>query len=294
MNESTRHSDNQPGTLALVGTPIGNLEDISLRALRFLKEADLIAAEDTRRTRKLLTHFNISQRVVSYYEHNEEKRIPTLLKALHSGKNVALVSDAGTPGISDPGYRLVRQAAEAGILVTAVPGPSAITLALSLSGLPTDRFSFFGFLSRGKNDRKKQLQDAAGIPHTLLFFESPHRVVKSLEQMLEIFGDREAAICRELTKRFEEIQRGVLSELIRKIKEKPPKGEFCIVIAGLTKKASREAEKQEKIAKAIEELKNYSDEPLKEVARRIAKKYGLSTREVYQLAIHHVREEDKA
>ena len=222
----------KPGTLHLVATPIGNLEDLSFRALRTLKECDLIAAEDTRRTRKLLTHYGISRPLVSYYEHNETKRIPAILDALREGKDVALVSDAGSPGISDPGFRLVREAADQGMPVTALPGPSAVILALSVSGLPADRFSFYGFLPRSGSERKRLLEEAAQVPRTLVFFESPHRIVKTLEDMLDLLGDRRAAVCRELTKRFEQVERDVLSELIAKRKARTPKGEFCIVIEG--------------------------------------------------------------
>ena len=283
-----RH-DHESGTLTLVATPIGNLEDITMRAIRTLKEADLIAAEDTRRTRILLSHYGLSQKIISYYEHNEEKRLPEILKALLSGMKVALVSDAGTPGISDPGYRLVQRAIEQDIPVTAVPGPSAAILALTLSGLPTDRFSFLGFLPRKKADRGRLLEEAAALPHTLLFFESPRRIDKSLQHMLEILGDRKAALARELTKRFEEVERGLLSELIRKEEQGPRKGEFCIAVAGRDRKAATEAEKEDKLRQALEELKNYPDEPLKEASKKAARKYGLSRRDVYQAALGQAR-----
>ena len=281
------------GTLHLVATPIGNLEDITFRALRTLTECELIAAEDTRRTRKLLSRYGISRPLVSYYEHNEERRILALLDALREGKDVALVSDAGSPGISDPGFRLVREAVEQGIPVTALPGPSAVTLALSVSGLPTDRFSFYGFLPRSGSERKKLLEETVQVPHTLVFFESPHRLVKSLEEMRGSFGDRRAAICRELTKRFEQVERGTLAELIAKAGGRITKGEFCIVVEGKGRKGLQPAEREGRLQKALEELKRRTDQPLREAARQVALEYGLSKREVYQLGLQNQGESSK-
>lgn len=282
----------KPGTLHLVATPIGNLEDLSFRALRTLESCQLIAAEDTRRTRKLLTHYGVSRPLVSYYEHNETKRIPAILDALREGKDVALVSDAGSPGISDPGFRLVREAADQGLPVTALPGPSAVILALSVSGLPTDRFSFYGFLPRSGAERKRLLEEAAQVPHTLVFFESPHRIVKTLEDMLDLLGDRRAAVCRELTKRFEQVERDVLSELIDKWKTRTPKGEFCIVIEGRGRKQFQPADREERLEKAAHDLKRPTDLPLREVARQVALKYGLPRREVYQLGLQQKNAEE--
>ncbi len=280
------------GTLYLVATPIGNLEDLSHRALRTLGASQLIAAEDTRRTRKLLAHYGISRPLVSYYEQNEAKRIPALLEAIGEGKDVALVSDAGSPGISDPGYRLVREAIDRGISVTALPGPSAVILALSISGLPTDRFTFFGFLPRGGSDRKRLLQEAAEVPHTVLFFESPHRLVGALEAMLEVVGDRQAAVCRELTKRFEEVDRGMLSELAARWKRRTPKGEFCIVMEGRNRRNEQAEDRRERLARAAEDLKRPTELPLSELARRVARKHGLPRRAVYQLGLELKRLEE--
>ena len=282
----------KPGTLHLVATPIGNLEDLSFRALRTLEACELIAAEDTRRTRKLLTHYGVSRPLVSYYEHNETKRIPAILDALREGKDVALVSDAGTPGISDPGFRLVREVVDQGLPVTALPGPSAVTLALSVSGLPTDRFSFYGFLPRGGSERKKLLDEAARLHHTLVFFESPHRIVKTLEDMLDLLGNRRSAVCRELTKRFEQVERGVLSELIANWKARTPKGEFCIVIEGRGPKQFQAADREERLERAARDLKHPSDLPLREVARQVALKHGLPRREVYQLGLQQKSAEE--
>jgi 16S rRNA (cytidine1402-2'-O)-methyltransferase len=273
------------GILHLVATPIGNLEDISLRGLRILEQCDVIAAEDTRRTRKLLSSYGISRPLISCYERNEEKRIPELLDALRAGKDVALVSDAGSPGISDPGFRLVREAVAQGMPVTAVPGPSAAILGLSLSGLPTDRFSFYGFLPRKRSERRKLLEEAAQVPHTIVFFESPHRLLRSLEDMYDVLGDRRAAICRELTKRFEEVERGHLAELVEKTKGRTPRGEFCIVLEGRGRKELEPAERNDRIRKALDDLKQHKDKPLRDAARQVAEKHGLPKRQVYQLAL---------
>lgn len=282
----------KPGTLHLVATPIGNLEDLTFRALRILESCELIAAEDTRRTRKLLTHYGVSRPLVSYYEHNEMKRIPAILDALREGKDVALVSDAGSPGISDPGFRLVREAVDQGMSVTALPGPSAVILALSISGLPTDRFSFYGFLPRSGSERKRLLEEAAQLPHTLVFFESPRRIVKTLEGMLAFLGDRRAALCRELTKRFEQVERGVLSGLIANWKTRTPKGEFCIVVEGRGRKEDRTAGREERRNRAARDLKCPTDLPFREVARQVALKHGLPRREVYQMGLEQKRKEE--
>ncbi|MBI3302125.1 MAG: 16S rRNA (cytidine(1402)-2'-O)-methyltransferase, partial [Deltaproteobacteria bacterium] len=203
-----------PGTLYIVATPIGNLEDITLRALRILKEVDLIAAEDTRRTRKLLTHYGISTSLTSYFDQDEASKAPLLIEQLKTGKKIALVTDAGTPGISDPGHRLVRGAWEAGLKVVPIPGPSALTALLSCAGLATDRFAFEGFLPAKRGRRVKALEKLRNEERTLVFFESARRLIACLEDIRSIFGDREAAIGREITKIYEEILRGRLSRLI--------------------------------------------------------------------------------
>lgn len=288
-----------PGTLYLVATPIGNLEDVTLRALRILKEADLVAAEDTRRTRKLLTHYGISTKLVSCHEHNEAERIPALVEALRSGKSVALVSDAGSPGVSDPGARLVCAAAEAGLPVTAVPGPSAVTAALALAGLPADRFSFYGFLPRTRSRRRALLERAADEPHTLLFFESPRRAARTVAEMLEVFGNRRAALCRELTKQFEEVLRGTLEAILGRIEATQPRGEICLVVegklstSGARRAASEKPEPPEEIGHELERLlaDGFS---LKEAARKLAAVRGLSRREVYQSALRRKEEKQVA
>ena len=217
------------GVLFIVSTPIGNLEDITLRALRILKEVSLIAAEDTRLTRKLLTHYNISTPTVSYYEHNRFTRIPKIIDHLSTEKDVAVVTDAGTPGISDPAYKLIRAAIESGSRIEAIPGPSASITALTASGLPTDRFIFEGFLPH-KKGRKAKLTRLSAIEATVIFYESPKRIVRTLKDILEFMGDRPAVIGRELTKLHEEMIRGNVSKLLSHFTQKTPRGEFVIMI----------------------------------------------------------------
>jgi len=223
------------GTLYIVATPIGNLDDFSQRAVEILKTADVIASEDTRIARKLLGKFGIQASLISFFEHNEEKRIPELITQLEAGKTVTLISDAGTPLISDPGYRLVREAAARDIRIVPVPGPSAVMAALSVSGLPTDRFTFTGFLPRKSTKRRKELQQLAEFAHTLVIFESPHRLLKTLQDMAEIMGDRPVVVCRELTKKFEEILRGTPAELLKGLSGRTIKGEITLVVAGKVK-----------------------------------------------------------
>jgi 16S rRNA (cytidine1402-2'-O)-methyltransferase len=224
------------GILAIVSTPIGNMEDITLRALRILKEADLIAAEDTRRTGLLLKHFGIEKPLTSYFEGNELKKKEVILSRLKQGDRVALVSDAGTPGISDPGFRLIRAAIEDEIPVIPIPGPSAVITALSVSGLPTDAFLFKGFLphkSKKRRDLLKELEDAR---ETLIFYESPHRISETLKDVYEILGDREIVLTRELTKVYEEVLRGKVSELLNQIGGRQLRGEMTLVVSGKTRK----------------------------------------------------------
>lgn len=222
----------ESGTLYLVATPIGNLEDITLRALRVLRQADLLAAEDTRRTRRLLDHYEIARPLISYHDHNKQHRSAGLLEALLEGKSVALVSDAGTPGISDPAFYLVRLAVAHDLPVVPIPGPASPIAALVASGLPPDRFVFEGFLPVKAGKRRTRLKELAEESRTILLFESPHRLVRTLQEIREILGDREAAVARELTKKFEEISRGPVSQLLEKYAGKKPKGEIVIVLAG--------------------------------------------------------------
>jgi 16S rRNA (cytidine1402-2'-O)-methyltransferase len=219
-----------PGTLYLVATPIGNLEDITLRALRTLKECDLVAAEDTRRTGQLLKHFGISKPLLSYFQFNEAKRSEQLLERLSHGEKLALVTDAGSPGISDPGERVVKAAIAAGFRVEAVPGPSALIAALTPSGLPTDEFHFVGFLPHKSGQRRSKLQQLAGLPGTLVLYESPYRVQRLLAELTEVFPEREVVLARELTKKFEEFLRGKPSILLEQLESRAIRGEFVVMI----------------------------------------------------------------
>ncbi len=224
------------GTLYIVSTPIGNLEDITLRAVRILKEVDLIAAEDTRHTGLLLRHFGIQKPLTSYFEGNELKKKEWILSRLNQGDRIALVSDAGTPGISDPGFRLIQVAIENLIPIVPIPGPSAVITALSVSGLPTDAFLFKGFLPHKSKKRKDLLKQLEETKETLIFYESPHRLNETLKDILDILGDREIVLTRELTKIYEEILRGKVSEIQNQITKRKIKGEITLIISGKTRK----------------------------------------------------------
>jgi 16S rRNA (cytidine1402-2'-O)-methyltransferase len=223
-----------PGTLYLVATPIGNLEDITLRALRTLKECDVVAAEDTRRTGQLLKHFGISRPMLSYFQFNEAKRSEEIIARLQRGEKVALATDAGSPGISDPGERVVKAALAAGLRVESVPGPSALVAALTASGLPTDEFHFIGFLPHKSGQRRKQLERLKGYDGTLVFYESPYRVERLLGELNELFAGRQVVLARELTKKFEEYLRGTPAQLLEVIQKRWLKGEFVVLVAGAT------------------------------------------------------------
>lgn len=220
-----------PGTLYLVATPIGNLEDITLRALRTLKECDIVAAEDTRRTGQLLKHFGISKPQISYFQFNEAKRSEEILSRLSRGERVALVTDAGTPGISDPGERVVQAAIGAGFRVESVPGPCALVAALTTSGLPTEEFHFVGFLPHKSGQRRKALENLRSTPGTLVFYESPYRIEKLLGELQEVFPGCRTVLARELTKRFEEHLRGTPVELAENLKNRARKGEFVVLVS---------------------------------------------------------------
>jgi len=220
------------GTLYLVATPIGNLEDITLRALRTLKECDLVAAEDTRRTGQLLKHYSISKPLLSYFQFNEAKRSEEIVRRLHDGAKIALVTDAGSPGISDPGERVVAAVLEAGLRVESVPGPSAVVAALTAGGLPTDEFHFIGFLPHKSGQRRKKLERLKQVSGTLVLYESPYRVERLLQELTEVFPERRLVLARELTKKFEEYLRGTAKELLDLLKGRALKGEFVILLEG--------------------------------------------------------------
>ena len=274
-----------PGTLYLVATPIGNLADITHRALQILKDVDLIACEDTRHTNKLLNHYGITTKTISYHEHNEQQRAAHLIEKLKEGSDIAVVSDAGTPSISDPGFRLVRAAIENDITVVPVPGPSALISALIAAGLPTDEFFFAGFLPSRPNARRTRLTELQSVPGTLIFYEAPHRLAKTLKDALEVLGEREAVVARELTKLHEEIRRGRLSELAADYADKKNdiRGEIVVlidrnVIATATTKS------ETSIATLVEQ---FEQEGLDHRAalKKAARELGLSRAEAYRQLI---------
>jgi 16S rRNA (cytidine1402-2'-O)-methyltransferase len=269
------------GTLYIVATPIGNLEDITLRALRILKEVDLIAAEDTRHTQVLLRHYQIRTALTSYHEHNERQKAKSLVEQLVRGVNIALVADAGTPTIADPGYRIVVEAAKAGVKIVAVPGACALTAVLSASGLPTDRFVFEGFLPQRQKQRQARLQGLRDEARTMVFYEAPHRLKDSLLDMAEILGNREMVLGREVTKLHEEFVRGRAHEVIETITQDSIRGEFVIVIAG----ASSDARVSEDLLGAeIDKLKA-GGMRIKEIAEVLGEKFAVAKREVYRMAL---------
>jgi 16S rRNA (cytidine1402-2'-O)-methyltransferase len=274
-----------PGTLFVVATPIGHLGDITLRALDTLTRADLIAAEDTRHTRKLLAaHHIAAKRLIAYHEHNESRRTPELLARLEQGARLALVSNAGTPAISDPGFRLVRAAVENRIPVVPIPGASAAMSALCASGLPSDAFTFIGFAARKKARRAGQLQALAGLAHTLIFYESPRRVVGLLEHIQAVMGDRPVVVAREMTKLYEEFVRGPISEVTAALRDRSEiKGECTILVQGAApaEPASDQA-LREALAQALE---RGPKRPLSDIARQIATEFAVTRKAVYDLAL---------
>lgn len=266
-------------TLYVVGTPIGNLEDVTLRALRVLQEAPLIAAEDTRKAQILLRHYEIKTPLTSFFEGNEQRKLQALLDALQAD-DLALISEAGMPGISDPGFTLIRAALEAGHTVVPVPGPSAHTTALVLSGLPTDRFLFLGFLSRRPTERRKALEEIAGVRATLVLYEAPHRLPETLASLHEVLGNRPVALCRELTKLYEEAWRGDLAGALVHLAEQPPRGEYTVVVGGASESDSRWDEARVRAALEIGQARGLSRS---QAAREVAAQSGWSRRDVYAL-----------
>nr|WP_193580948.1 16S rRNA (cytidine(1402)-2'-O)-methyltransferase [Paenibacillus aceris] len=269
----------------MVATPIGNLEDMTFRAIRILKEVSLIAAEDTRQTRKLLTHFEVATRLVSYHEHNKQASGPELVRLLLEGQSIALVSDAGLPAISDPGYDLVRMAVEQGVPVVPIPGANAALSALIASGLPTERFTFVGFLPREKKDQTKVLEGLQHVQDTLLFYESPHRVDKTLTRMAEVWGpERRVCLARELTKRYEEFLRGTIAECLEHLAQHPPQGEYCVIAEGASAESAKQAADGWWEAMTLgEHVEHYEGlgSDRKEAMKQAASDRGLSKRDVY-------------
>lgn len=284
MNVQSSFTAEGTGVLYLVATPIGNLDDMTVRCLETLRMVDVIACEDTRQTRKLLNHFQIEKRTVSYHEHNKEASGQGLLQWLEEGKRIALVSDAGLPAISDPGAELVRDATAAGFPVIPVPGANAGLTALIASGLPTDRFVFCGFLGRENKERREELERLKHYPETLIFYEAPHRIGKTLTAIREAWGNRRAVLARELTKRYEEFVRGTLDELIEWLEAGEVRGEFCLIVEGFTGTAEAAAELawwQDR--SLVEHVDQYVEQGLnkKEAIKKAAEDRGVSKRDVY-------------
>lgn len=273
------------GILYLCATPIGNLEDMTFRAVRILREADLIAAEDTRNSIKLLSHFEIRTPMTSYHEYNKIEKGKKLTALLLEGKNIALITDAGTPGISDPGEELVKMCHEAGVTVTAVPGAAACVTALTISGLPTRRFAFEAFLPSDKKERREVLEELKDETRTIVIYEAPHRLVRTLEELLETLGDRQMSVCRELTKKHETVCQATLEEACAYYRAHEPRGECVLVIRGRSREElRRESQRKWEELSLEEHMRYYADQGAdrKEAMKRVAKDRGISKREVYQ------------
>lgn len=279
---------NEQGILYIVPTPIGNLEDITLRAIRLLKEADMIAAEDTRNTKKLLNHFEINGNLISYHEHNKETSGRNILERLLEGKTIALVSDAGTPAISDPGYELVLDAIKEGITVVSIPGANAALTALTASGITPQPFYFYGFLPRKKKDRDTELQYLKRLQASIIFYEAPHRLKDTLAALYEGLGDRKIVLGRELTKKFEEYVRGNLLEIIDYYNEAEIRGEFCIIIEGSEEAENTDEEIWWRTLSPVEHVDYYLNQGIhpKEAIKKVAQERGMGKRDVYQM--YHV------
>ena len=273
------------GKLYLCATPIGNLEDITFRVLRTLKEVDLIAAEDTRNSIKLLNHFEIKTPMTSYHEYNKIEKAYKLVEKLQEGKNIALITDAGTPGISDPGEELVRICYENGIEVTSLPGPAACITALTISGLPTRRFAFEAFLPRDKKERARVLEELAQESRTMIVYEAPHHLLKTLKELYEVLGNRELTVSKELTKRYENATKTTFKDVIRFYEDNEPKGEYVLVISGKTFETKEQEAREAWESLSVEEhMVHYEASGMerKEAMKQVAKDRGISKRDVYQ------------
>ncbi|MEE9611663.1 MAG: 16S rRNA (cytidine(1402)-2'-O)-methyltransferase [Desulfatiglandales bacterium] len=277
------------GTLYVVSTPIGNLEDVTLRALRVLKDVDLIAAENVQHSKGLCRHYGIKTKLTRYNQHNKGVKGPDLIRRLKSGLDIALVTNAGTPGVSDPGVLLINQAAEANINISPIPGPSAVVAALSISGLRTDRFVFLGFLSNKAGKRKKELRNLISEPRTMVFFEAPHRIQAMLMDLKEILGDRQIVVLREMTKVYEEARRGPVSTILDQLEADKVKGEFTLVVAG---KAVVEDEHllDQETQKNIKKLMKEKNMSIKDIAGHLSGEGGLTYRRLYKECLSIKRE----
>lgn len=273
------------GTLYLCATPIGNLQDMTPRVLETLRDVDLIAAEDTRNSRKLMTHFQISTPMTSYHEYNKVEKAYTLIEKLNEGQKIALITDAGTPAISDPGEVLVRMCQEAGITVTSLPGPAALIVALTLSGLSTRRFCFEGFLPPDKKERKQILEELTGETRTIILYEAPHHLKATLKELYDALGERKITLCRELTKKFETVFPTTLEGALAFYEENEPRGEYVLVLEGKSLQQKKQEQQESFAEMSIEEhMKIYEDKGVdrKEAMKLVAKERGISKRDVYQ------------
>ncbi len=276
-------SEDARGCLYIVGTPIGNLEDISMRALRVLREADQIACEDTRHTRILLEHYDIHRPLISYHENNEMTRAPELIVALEQGAKIALVTDAGTPLVSDPGHRLVSLCVRHHIPVIPVPGPSALLAALSVSGLPSDEFLFAGFLPSRRGERRRALERLRLEDRTIILFEAPHRIAEALTDALEILGDRPACLAREISKIYEEFLHGTLSQIVERTREKPPRGEITLILGPTeTQQGAAPQESAQTLSDRVDELIRQAKLDRREALKLAARERGLTRRAAYE------------
>ena len=285
MEEKNHIGTKATGTLYLCATPIGNLEDITFRVLRTLKEVDLIAAEDTRNSIKLLNHFEIKTPMTSYHEYNKIEKAYQLVDKMRAGKNIALITDAGTPGISDPGEELVRQCYEAGITVTSLPGACACITALTMSGLPTRRFAFEAFLPKDKKERAAVLEELKDETRTIILYEAPHHLIRTVTELLNALGDRKLTLCRELTKKHEEKLQTTFSGVLALYKEQEPRGEYVMVICGRSREEMVKEQQQSWEAMSIEDhMAHYESQgiPHKEAMKLVAKDRGVSKRDIYQ------------
>lgn len=275
---------NNKGKLFLVATPIGNIEDISIRALKTLKEVDLIAAEDTRRSIKLLNYYDIKKRLTSYHEHNEKTKGKHLMELLTDGKNIAVISDAGCPGISDPGREIIKLCAENEIEVTMIPGPSALTTGIALSGMHVESFVFEGFLPTDKKDLAKRLALLKEEKRTMIFFEAPHRLLATLKKIFEVFGNREIVLARELTKKYEQIIRTTIERAINDFLEKEPRGEFVVIVQGAKEEKDSVKMNKNELKKLV---KSYIDSGMdkKDALKKVAKSQNVRKNEIYKLLL---------
>ncbi len=290
-NNSEKEPDAGGGTLYVVATPIGNLEDITLRALKVLKNVDIIAAETVDHTKGLCKHYDIKTSVTGYSQHNRKAKAPRLVSQLESGKDIALVTDAGTPGISDPGVYLVDQAVNEGITVIPIPGPSAVITALSVSAMPSEQFLFLGFLPNKSGKRKKVLEGVSSEPRTMVFFEAPHRIRAALQDLKEVLGNRQIVMLREITKVFEDIKRGPISSVLEHLTPDRTRGEFTLVVAG--KEEQKVQSLSQEVLNRIEDLLAEETRSVRDIAELLSNEEGIAYRKIYKECLARKRDSEK-